>query len=344
MSVNGGSAVSRQFVAFSPSISTQVNEFVNGKRKGIFYVVYTVLAAAVFAFTMFKSLRPWMPWGLGIVIPIIVFGPLIWLAYLWSRSRRKVLIDVTSDGLTVNQLPGIVFSLAEAQLGPWTTMGVALHLKSDSHQFVLGGRDRVISPSTRLDAPAVPAVDAWLRAAEFDEILAVGGGRNAVDRRAPGLAEPIRCLLFPNPYLAEEFGSFAFRKHLQFQRSLAQPSMFFDVDDGAIRLIDPNTDALSASAPLAQVTVTPATFQPDSVTSGDGSTYDYPAITGLVVALPGTQPLTIGCVDSVGLEFRFSWRENVARPNERPAYVVSAGDWLMLVERFGLAAHLKEKR
>jgi hypothetical protein len=44
------------------------------------------------------------------------------------------------------------------------------------------------------------------------------------------------------------------------------------------------------------------------------------------------------------LEFRFSWRENVARPNERPAYVVSAGDWLMLVERFGLAAHLKEKR
>jgi hypothetical protein len=47
------------------------------------------------------------------------------------------------------------------------------------------------------------------------------------------------------------------------------------VDNQTIRVIDPNGDALSASASRAQVTATPAAFQPDSVTSGDGGTYDY---------------------------------------------------------------------
>ena len=343
MSVNDGPAVSRQFVACSPSVASKMNELVTGQRKGIFYAIYTLLAVAVFVVTMVRPLRPWMSWGLGVVIAFCVVGPLVGLGYLWSRSRRKVLIGVTSDGVTVNQLPGTVFSFAGAQLGTWATMGVALHLHSGSHRFVLGGRDRRIAPSTRLDAPPVPAVDAWLWAAEFDELLAMGTGRTGMDARGPAAAEPTRCLLFPNPYLAEQMGSFAFRKHMQFQQSLSQPSLAVDVEADAIRVIDLNSEALSGSASLAQVTATPATFQPDSVTSGDGSTYDYPSITGLVVCLPDAQPLTIGCLDMVGLRFRFSWRVNATRPNERPAYVVSGGDWLTLVERFGLTPQLADQ-
>src|SRR6478735_12545284 len=165
MSVNDGPAVARQFVASSPSVASKMNELVTGQRKGIFYAVYTLLAVAVFVVTMVRPLRPWMSWGLGVVIAFCVAGPLVGLGYLWSRSRRKVLIGVTSDGVTVNQCPGTVFSFAGAQLGTWATMGVALHLHAGSHRFVLGGRDRRIAPSTRLDAPPVPAVDAWLWAA-----------------------------------------------------------------------------------------------------------------------------------------------------------------------------------
>jgi hypothetical protein len=337
MSVNDGSAVTRQFVASSPSVASKMNELVTGKRKWIFYVVYTVVAAAVFAFTMLRSLRPWMWWGLGVAIAIVVLGSLGGPAYLWWRSRRKVLITVTSDGLTVNQLPGTVFSLVDAQLGPWVTMGVALHLQNGSRRFVLGGRDRRIAPRERLDVPSIASVDAWLWASEFDELLAMAGRRGG-----PALIEPTRCLLFPNPRLGEEFGSFAFRKHLQLQRSQSRPSLVLDVDTHSIRVSDPESDAPAASASLAHVTATPATFQPDCVTSGDGSTYDYPAITGLVLSVPGVQPLTIGCLDLEGLEFRFSWRVNVRGPVDRPAYVVSGGDWLMLAERFGLTAQLKD--
>jgi hypothetical protein len=92
------------------------------------------------------------------------------------------------------------------------------------------------------------------------------------------------------------------------------------------------------------LTATPTTFQPDSVTSGDGSTYNYPAKPGLVVCVPGVQPLTIGCLDLVGLRFRFSWRGDVPWPNERPAYVVSAADWLTLVDKFGLAPQLQDSQ
>jgi hypothetical protein len=55
------------------------------------------------------------------------------------------------------------------------------------------------------------------------------------------------------------------------------------------------------------------------------------------------EPLTIGCLDLVGLEFKFSWRVDVPRPNERPAYEVSGGDWLALVEKFGLTPQLEDR-
>jgi hypothetical protein len=87
---------------------------------------------------------------------------------------------------------------------------------------------------------------------------------------------------------------------------------------------------------------TPATFQHDRVTGGDGSTWNYPVATGLVVGVADMPPLTIGCLDTAGSQIRFSWRENVPTPNERAADVVSGGDWLTLVEKFGLTAHLED--
>ena len=259
---------------------------------------------------------------------------------MWWRSRQKVLIGVTSDGLTVNHRRDD-FRFSEAKLGPWVNMGVALHLQCGRHRFVLGGRDRRIAPTTRLDAQPVQAVDAWLWAKEFDELLAMGGSQSG-DLRAPAVGGPTRCFLFPNPYLAEGMGSFAFRKQHQLQQSLSKPSLVLDVDKNAMRVIDPKSDAPSASASRANVTVTSATFQADSVTGGDGSTYNYPATPGLAVSIPGMQPLTIGCLDLAGSDFRFAWR-GAARSNERPSYVVSAADLLALAEEFGLTAQLDDK-
>src|SRR5271166_7112057 len=61
----------------------------------------------------------------------------------------------------------------------------------------------------------------------------------------------------------------------------------------------------------------------------------------LVVRLPGSQPLTIGCQErnlADGFLTRFSWRGKVPiRVNAPADYSVSSADWLMLVGEFGLA-------
>ena len=339
MNGNDSPAASRQFVASRPSMSTQMTAFATGKgRYGVQAAFLALILVMVAGFVTRRSE--------GAVIAAAGLGALsifalVGTAYVWWRSRRKVIIGVTSDGLTVNQRRD-VFPFVEAKLGPWVNMGLALHLQRGSHRFVLGGRDRRIAPTTRLDAPPVQTVDAWLWVAEFDELLAMSGRRSGVDVRGPAPGEPARCLLFPNPYLAEQMGSFALRKQARLQRSLSEPSLVLDVDNDAMRVTDPNADALSASASRADVTVTPATFQPDSVTSGDGSTYDYTATPGLVVCVPGVQPLTIGCLDLVGSRFRFSWHGDAPRPDERPAYVVSGADLLALAEKFGLAPYLDD--
>jgi hypothetical protein len=49
-------------------------------------------------------------------------------AYLFWRSRRKYLIIVTGDGLTIDRRRGDVYLLVDAQLGLWVHMGLALHL------------------------------------------------------------------------------------------------------------------------------------------------------------------------------------------------------------------------
>ncbi|OMC12100.1 hypothetical protein [Mycobacterium sp. SP-6446] len=94
-----------------------------------------------------------------------------------------------------------------------------------------------------------------------------------------------------------------------------------------VRVIDPNTNAIVASASRAQVTATPANYKhvdPEQ-------SYNVPV---LVVRIPGWQPLTIKC--------RGAWRGNVPMEKKEPEFRVSDPDSRALVEQFGLAANLKD--
>jgi hypothetical protein len=190
----------------------------------------------------------------------------------------------------------------------------------------------------------VQLVDAWLTDSEFDELLSLNArwNRSAAHGSAPG--EPTRCPLFPNPELGEQLGPFAFRKHLQLRRSLSQPSLFLDVDNNEIQVIDALDNVLRTSAAISQVTATAVSYQLDTVTSGDGSTYTYPATPGLLVSVPGMEPLAIGCIDSdgIGLTRRFWWRGDVPVENARSAYRASGADLLALADKFGLDSYLQD--
>lgn len=284
------------------------------------------------------------PWSLAVAVPIFVFFPLAWFGLVWWRSRREVLIDVAGGGLTINERSGRIFALVDAKLGPWTTQGVALHLNSGPHRFVLGGRDRRLAPTTRLDAPAVQAVDAYLGPTEFNQLLAVGGSGGGSDMREPAPGEPTRCLLFPNPYLTEQLGAFAFWKKIRHQRSLFRPALTVDVEAAAVRISGMNGETPSVVVTRSQVAAAPGIFQLDSVTSGDGATHNYPATTGMLVNIPGLPPLAIGCLDLEGAQFRFSWRGDVARPMGRPDHVVSGADWLVLADSLGLTSYVDDLR
>ena len=110
----------------------------------------------------------------------------------------------------------------------------------------------------------------------------------------------------------------------------------------AVSVFDLTTNALSASASLAQVTATPAKYE---APSSESST-SYPTAV-MVVDVPGLQPLTIGSTTFAGHSFlglpprRFSWRGKV-RKAKRPAYIVTDGVWLRLVETFGLTPYLED--
>jgi hypothetical protein len=270
--------------------------------------------------------------------------------YFWNK-RGITRICVTSEGLTANRREGDVYSLVDASLGYWVpnkvrrgrsgavTLGTALHVRCGPKTLVLGGRDHRVAAGVRLAAPPAERIDAWMWAPDFDRLLAMIGRRSRLDVHAPGPEEPIRCLLFTNPWLLTRR-----------QRSRdTQPVLALDVGSDQIRVIDPKANATVASAFLAQVTATPG----DNVVRMSGSwkvNYVEPV---LVVRVPGMAPLAIGCrdeTDPVGTwvwgsrQFprRFSWSESV--PSERETdFVVSGADWRTLVEKFGLAPQLDDK-
>jgi hypothetical protein len=298
--------------------------------------------------------------GFQLVGLVVLFGGTgAW--YWWSR-RRKIIISATNDGLTVHSRRGDVYSFSGAKLGTWgqtgsMTMGTALHLQCGPRRFILGGRDRRVAAGTRLDAPDVGYglevdVDAWLPAADFEEILTMAGRRSGLDTRPPAPGEPTRCLLFTNALLVQEIGPFAFRKRQQFMHSLSQPRLAIDAGADAIRVTDPNTNAVIASVSPAQVTATPVVFRPAQrhlvPTLGNvisDTMFNYWSTTvGMHVSVPGMPPMSIGCRDSVsGLDKRFSWPDNVPSEHGRAEYEVSGTDWLTLLEKFGLAPYLEKR-
>jgi hypothetical protein len=366
---------SRQFVAAPPFWGSKFASLTTPawqKNPGRSYVVMVV---AVLAFTAVTSAlflgvqslgengSEWIQkaagYGFRYGLLLLLFGG-VYGWYWWSR-RRKIIISVTSDGLTVNTRPGDVYSFGDAKLGTWgvtggATMGTALHLQCGTHRFVLGGRDRRASAGTRLEAPDAGYgqtidVDASLPAAEFEDILAMVGGSTGLDVRPPAPNEPTRCLLFTNSLKVQEFGSFSILKQQRFMRSLSQPRLAIDVGADVIRIIDPTTNTLIASTSPSHVTAAPVVFRPMrrhhwipnlGHAISDVATNYWSTSPGMRVIVPGMSPLTISCRDSVsGLDFRFSWPDDVPNEEARADYEVSGTDWLTLVETFGLAGHLQ---
>jgi hypothetical protein len=286
--------------------------------------------------------------------------------YRWSQRspQGRILIDVTRDALTVSKRPGEVYPFNDAKLGVWgisggQTMGAALHLHCGQRRFILGGRDYRVAPGTQLEAPdagyGLPVdVDAWVTGTEFGEILTISGRQSTpsgLDARPLAAAGPTRCLLFPSPTLIQQTGSFAFRRRQQLVQSLNQPRLAIDVGADGIRVVDPNGNTLLASAQVAQVTATPETYQykhgwssygsPDQIMSQMFTKLATTPV--MVLSIPGAQPLTIGCRDTIGgLDMRFSWPRDVRqRVNDPPDFSCSGGDFLLLVEKFGLAPYLQ---
>jgi hypothetical protein len=376
MNVNDAPAASRQFVAHPPFWGSKVASITTPAWKKNPVKSYAIMVVGVLAFTavvsgLFLGVQSlsagsgeWIQRAAGrgfqLFGLVVLFGG-VYAWYWWSR-REKIVVSVTNDGLTVNKRPGDVYSFSDAKLGTWgqtggASMGTALHLQCGPRRFILGGRDRRVTAGTRLEAPDVGYglevdVDAWLSASDFEEILTIVGRRSGLDIRPPAPGEPTRCLLFTNPLLVQEIGSFAFRKRQQFMQSLTQPRLAIDAGADVIRVIDPNTNALIASVSPTQIAATPVTYDPSTRhlfpnlghLMSDAATRHWSIAPGMRVSVPGMSPLTIGCRDTVsGLDRRFSWPDNVPTEHARADYEVSGTDWLSLVETFGLAPHLQRR-
>ena len=370
MNINDRSTASRQFEAHPPFWGSKVASKTTPAWQSNFGKSYAIMVAGVLAFSVvlgglyvgMQSLgAEWMQYFDGrafqyILIALLFAGVYGW--YWWSR-RRKIIVFVTSDDLSVSTRPGDVYSFNDAKLGTWgvtggATMGTALHLQSGQNRFILGGRDRRVASGTRLEAPdagyGLPVdIDAWVSAADFDEILTMVGRRSGLDVRPPEQGQPTRCLLYPNALMVQETGMFAVRKKREILEAAGQPRLAIDVGPDTIRIIDAKTNALIASTSPVHVSATPVTYRPTqhhwfpsvgNAISNVATNY-WSTAPGMRVSVPGMAPLAIGCRDTVsGLDQRFSWPDDVPSENARADYEVSGTDWLTLVEKFGLAPYL----
>jgi hypothetical protein len=118
----------------------------------------------------------------------------------------------------------------------------------------------------------------------------------------------------------QQMGPFAFRafrRKQQLLQSVNQPRLAIDLNADTTRVVDPNSNALIATARVAQVTATPETYQYRYGFSGFGSpdkivgrmfersmASSLSTTPVLVLCIPGGQPLTIGCRDTVDVRQR----------------------------------------
>jgi hypothetical protein len=380
MSISNEPTGSRRFEAHRPFFGSKYASITTTAWKTKPVRSYLIMLVAILAFcvvfgTLFTALQGYFIQDLGasrsdakLVKRFLTYGliALVFGAggawYKWSQRspQGRILIDVTRDALTVSKRPGDVYPFSDAKLGTWgitggQTMGTTLHLHCGQRRFILGGRDYRVAPGTRLEAPdagyGLPIdVDAWVTDTEFGEILTISGRQSTpsgLDARPLAAAAPTRCLLFPSPMLIQHMGSFAFRKRQQLLDSVNQPRLAIDMAADGIRVVDPNSNTLLASAQLAQVTATPETYQYGRGWSGYGweqmMARSLSTTPVLVLGIPGAQPLTIGCRDTIGgLDLRFTWPNDVRqRVNDPPDFGCSGADFLLLVEKFGLAPYLQ---
>ncbi len=259
--------------------------------------------------------------GALLVLPPLVFG-----GYLAVRRLRKFTIGVAHDGLTVN---GRRFAFGDARLGRWQVLqfygdmaaGTALCLRSGSRRFVLGGRDYRVPAAVRLEADPVNRVDAWVWDSDFAELLTQIPG---LDAGGPAPGETLRCLLFRRPARG---------------KVNPKPSLAVDLSADTITVINPDTEASVATCAVTEVVATPAVWiRPERYAA------TWPV---LVVRIPGSQVLSMTCLDgnrltlSTNRAHRFSWGGELPEKHE-PGYLVSAADWLTLVEKVGLAPLLQD--
>jgi hypothetical protein len=333
MSINNDAGTARQFVAAREVFSTS---WIKGTK--IWQAVWTVVFVGFVGFAvlmMYNTSRgaktPHIPRYTGLYFIAVLLGvSAVFGVYALLRSRQKYVLTVTGDTLTV-QPRGEVYSLADAHLGIWPNIGVALHLQSGGRRFVLGGEERSIGPATRLDAEPTELVDARLPAADFDELLRLGGRAAA---RGPGPGEPTRCILFPNSETIANTGRLALRKKQRMVNSLGRAQLFIDVEGDTIRVVEPESHTVDASATVSRVTATPLSYERRD--SESNRVYTTPVLT---LSVPGLAPLSFGCALSGQ---RFAWTGSARVVKEPPAYVLSAADWRTLVERFGLAANISD--
>jgi hypothetical protein len=127
------------------------------------------------------------------LVTILVFAVVCCLVIQLVLLGRKVVIRVTTDGLTISGRPGDVFSFRDAQLGQWRTtrgrfgpyVGRALFLTSGPHRFALGdmrnGRNH--ADQVPVEGPQVNHgdLDAWAtKSSDFDELLTIVGSARGV--------------------------------------------------------------------------------------------------------------------------------------------------------------------
>jgi hypothetical protein len=136
--------------------------------------------------------------GLAYAVIVVGYAIGVSLAVQWVFLGRKIVIQVTAAGLTVDKRPGEVFAFRDAELGQWRKggslgvpgapigpyVGRALFLTAAAHRFVVGD---LKNPGNANDIPLKgPQVlhadlDAWTTdSSAFNELLAtVGSARGA---------------------------------------------------------------------------------------------------------------------------------------------------------------------
>jgi hypothetical protein len=302
-------AASRRYQATAPRIKTKWAAVVVYGSMGVLLILgYAAHAAG------------WSPLAghtLVLLFVLVPYGAFV----AWAMRPKTVPIDVTAERLTVNQGAGGVFPLLGATLGEWyvpvfgTSGGMALHVSDGRRRFVLGGLYRRTDTGVRLEASPVNTVDASISAADFDELLAVFGGRAGLGARAAEVQGPVRCDLFENSTLQRTVAGLKVRR--------PRPKVRIELSDGVIRLIDAKTNSLIAWAALSQVTASPGQH-----TFKGRLRITWPL---LDVRVPGLQRMLIANPEGQ----RYMWRGKVSKLGNAD-FIVSTADWLTLVETFGL--------